>query len=152
MRRARVRVAVVGFTVVSGDSLEFGHPSWRPEDTVRHIVEVNRLAPLASSRANLWRYPPGASGRRHIQLVQEEIFVVLEGRLTMLLGEDDERHELGPRSIVVVEPMTPLKVVNESKDDVLFFAYGAPADPSSEILEDVPPGVKKRLTAADIPG
>ncbi len=141
----------MGFTVIRGDSLEFGHPSWRPEDTVRGIVEVNRRAPLASSRANLWRYPPGASGRRHVQLVQEETFVVLEGRLTMLLGEDEERHELGPRSIVVVEPMTPLKVMNESDDDALFFAYGAPADPSSEILEEVPQGVKKRLTPADIP-
>jgi mannose-6-phosphate isomerase-like protein (cupin superfamily) len=141
----------VGFTVIRGDSLEFGHPSWRPEDKVRGIVEVNRRAPLASSRANLWRYPPGASGRRHVQLVQEETFVVLEGRLTMLLGEDEERHELGPRSIVVVEPMTPLKVMNESDDDALFFAYGAPADPSSEIVEDVPQGVKKRLTPADIP-
>jgi uncharacterized cupin superfamily protein len=76
----------VGFTVIRGDSLEFGHPSWRPEDTVRGIVEVNRRAPLASSRANLWRYPPGASGRRHVQLVQEETFVVLEGRLPMLLA------------------------------------------------------------------
>jgi mannose-6-phosphate isomerase-like protein (cupin superfamily) len=141
----------VGFTVIRGDSLEFGHPSWRPEDTVRGIVEVNRRAPLASSRANLWRYPLGASGRRHVQLVQEETFVVLEGRLTMLLGEDEERRELGPRSIVVVEPMTPLKVLNESDDDAPFFAYGAPADPSSEIVEDVPEGVKKRLTPADIP-
>ena len=141
----------MGFAVIRGDSLEFGHPSWRPEEKVRGIVEVNRLAPLASSRANLWRYPPGASGRRHVQLVQEETFVVLEGRLTMLLGEDEERHELGPRSIVVVEPMTPLKVMNESDDDALFFAYGAPADPSSEILEEVPQGVKKRLTPADIP-
>jgi uncharacterized cupin superfamily protein len=141
----------MGFTVIRGDSLEFGHPSWRPEDTVRGIVEVSRLARLTSSRANLWLYPPGVSGRRHMQLVQEEIFVVLEGELTMLLGEEQERHVLPPRSIVVVEPQTPLKLANESAGDTLVFIYGAPQDPSAEILEEVPANVKKRITAADIP-
>jgi mannose-6-phosphate isomerase-like protein (cupin superfamily) len=141
----------MGYTVLQGGSLEFGHPSWRPEDTVRGIVEVSRLAPLAQSRANLWRYPPGAEGRRHVQLVQEEIFVILEGTLTMLLGEPPEEHELPPRSIVVVEPNTPLKLRNRSNAEVVFFVYGAPADPSAEIIEDVPPHVKKRIGPEDIP-
>jgi mannose-6-phosphate isomerase-like protein (cupin superfamily) len=141
----------VAYTVIRGDALEWGHPSWRPEDTVRDIVEVSRLGGLAHSRANLWRYPPGASGRRHVQLVQEEIFVVLEGHLTMLLGEPPEQHELPPRSIVVVEPLTPLKVRNDSDTEVVFFVYGAPQDPSAEIIEDVPSHVKKRIGPEDIP-
>jgi mannose-6-phosphate isomerase-like protein (cupin superfamily) len=141
----------MGFTVIRGDALDFGHPSWRPEDTTRAIVEVSRLAPLKHSRANLWRYPPGATGRRHIQFVQEEVFVVLEGTLTMLLGEPPERHEVPPHSIIVVEANTPLKVMNDSPNDLLFFVYGAPSDPSAEILEDVPDHVKKVIGPEDIP-
>jgi quercetin dioxygenase-like cupin family protein len=90
---------------------------------------------MRHSRANLWKYPPGAQGRRHIPLVQEEIFFVFEGTFTMLLGDPPERHELPPRSIVVVEPGTPLKLMNESDAQGLIFVYGAPADPAAEILE-----------------
>ena len=64
----RIACRAVGFTVIRGDALEFGHPSWRPEDTTREIVEVSRLAPLAHSRANLWRYPRALRGGA-IQLV-----------------------------------------------------------------------------------
>src|SRR5437764_5697214 len=102
----------MAFRVMRGDQLQFAHPSWRPEDTTREIVEVSRIAPLRRSRANLWRYPPAAEGHRHMQLVQEETFVVLEGTLTMLLGDPPEEHELPAHSIVVVDPHTPLKVLN----------------------------------------
>jgi mannose-6-phosphate isomerase-like protein (cupin superfamily) len=140
----------MGFTVLRGDELVFGHPSWRPEDVTREIVEVSRLARLAHSRANLWRYPAGASGFRHVQLAQEEVFVVLCGTLTLEVGEPPETHDLPPRSIAIVEPNTPLKVRNGSDAEVVFFVYGAPADPSAEIVEDVPSHVKKRLGPQDV--
>jgi hypothetical protein len=41
--------------------------------------------------------------------------------------------------------------MNDSTEDLLLFVYGAPADPSAEILEDVPDHVKKRIGPADIP-
>ena len=130
----------MGFVVLRPEDQRFEGPSWRPEEQVRKLVELPRYAPLRHSRANLWRYPAGAQGRRHIQVVQEEVFLVVEGTFTMLLGEPPERHELPPRSIVVVEPGTPLKVLNEGTTDGLLFVYGAPADPAAEILEDPPPG------------
>ena len=71
--------------------------------------------------------------------VQEEVFCVVEGTLTMYLGEPPERVELPPRSVVVVEPQTPLQLRNESDDATVFFAYGAPAQPSdykADVLED----------------
>lgn len=73
--------------------------------------------------------------------MQEEVFCVLEGTLTAYLGEGPERAELPPRSVVVVETGTPLQLRNESDTDVVFFAYGAPAQSSdyvAEKLEDVP--------------
>ncbi len=129
----------MGFVVLRPDEQRFEGPSWRPEEQVRTLVELTRYAPLRHSRANLWRYPSGAQGRRHIQRAQEEVFLVVEGTFTMLLGEPPERHELPPRSIVVVEPGTPIKVLNEAATDGLLFVYGAPEDPSAEILEDALP-------------
>jgi uncharacterized cupin superfamily protein len=50
-------------------------------------------------RANIWRLPPGVRGGRHIEHVQEEMFVVLEGTATLLLGDPPERVVLPPGSV-----------------------------------------------------
>jgi mannose-6-phosphate isomerase-like protein (cupin superfamily) len=128
----------VGYSVLRPDEQVFERPSWRPAEPVRRLVELRLHAELRHSQANLWRYPPGARGRRHREPVQEEVFCVVEGTLTMLLGEPPERFELPARSLVVVEPRTPLQLRNESDSDVLVFAYGAPqqsADYGADILE-----------------
>ena len=128
----------MGYTVIRPEDRRFARPSWRPEEQVRTLVELPLHASMRHSRANLWRYPAGATGRRHIQLAQEEVFVVLEGTFAMLLGEPPERHELPTGSMVVVEPGTPLKLMNETDEEGLVFVYGAPADPRAEILEESP--------------
>ena len=117
----------------------FAAPSWRPDEPLRRILELSQYSDLRHSQANVWRYPPGARGRRHREPVQEEVFCVLDGTLTMLLGEPSERFELPPRSLVVVEPGTPLQLRNDSDSDVVVFAYGAPHQPSdyqAEFLEE----------------
>lgn len=134
------RLRAVGYMVSRPEDQVFEAPSWNPQEPARQVVELRRLARLRSSQANLWRYPPGGAGRRHREPVQEEVFCVLEGTLTMFLGEPPERVDLIPRSVVVVEPGTPLQIRNDSGADVLFFAYGAPqqaSDYKAEILEDV---------------
>lgn len=128
----------VGYTVLRPEDRRFERPSWRPDDPGRTIVELPRLAGLRHSRAHLWRYSPGACGHRHRELTQEEVFVVLEGTLTLELGEPAETVELPPGSIAVVEPGTAIFVQNRSDADVLVFAYGAPASGDTrdaEIIE-----------------
>ena len=53
-------------------------------------VRLTGALGLESSRASVWRYPPGARGRRHIEGAQEEVFLVLEGTVTLMLGEPAE--------------------------------------------------------------
>ena len=125
----------MGYTVVTPEQQTFAAPSWRPDD-VREIVELPLLANLEHSRAHLWRYPAGATGRRHFQTVQEEVFVVVEGEIVMSLGEEGEEHTLAARSLVVLEPRTPIFIRNDSDSDAIFFAYGAPADRGAEILDE----------------
>jgi mannose-6-phosphate isomerase-like protein (cupin superfamily) len=76
--------------------------------------------------------------------VQEEVFVVIQGTLTMLLGDDPERVDLGPGSVVAVEPMTALQVRNETDEELVLFVYGAPPlREGADHLDDVelPPHV-----------
>lgn len=98
---------------------------------------VTEAAQLKQSRARVWRYPPRTKGRRHADHAQEEVFVVMSGRLTMLLGDPPERVDVGPHSVVAVEPMTPLQVRNESDEELVLFIYGAPpVNEGADFFED----------------
>ena len=79
----------VGFTIFRPDEVE-----WVPrgDDDPRTIARLSDA--LTHSRANIWRYPPGARGKRHLDNAQEEVFVVLDGTLTVDLGEPPERREV----------------------------------------------------------
>jgi mannose-6-phosphate isomerase-like protein (cupin superfamily) len=128
----------VSYDVVRSDSAGWeerpGHEGQQP----RHAADVTTAANLASSRARLWRYPPRTRGRRHRDLGQEEVFVCLRGTLTMLLGEPPERVDLEPGELVAVHTGTPMQARNESDEEVLFFAYGAPpVTGKAEFLADV---------------
>ena len=81
---------------------------------------------LAHSRANVWRYPPGARGKRHADHGQEEVFVVLAGTLTVDLGDPPVRQEVGRGGVVVVESGTALQLRNDGSDELVLFIYGAP--------------------------
>ena len=124
-----------GFTFLRPEDQEFQPPSWRPDERLRRIVELPLHATMRHSRAHLWRYPPGSTGRLHREHSQEEVFVVLEGNPAVMLGDPPARHDAPRGTLVVVEPGTPLKWLNDSDADVLIFAYGAPAQSRAELLE-----------------
>jgi mannose-6-phosphate isomerase-like protein (cupin superfamily) len=128
----------VSYTVIAASDHAWEDRPSLAEGAPRATSDVTTAAGLTQSRARLWRLPPGARGRRHAEGAQEEVFVVLQGTLTMLLGEPPERVALPPHSIARVEPGTPLQARNESGEDVLVFAYGAPpATGQTEFLDDV---------------
>jgi len=87
---------------------------------------LTSAASLGQSRARLWRYPPGTRGRRHADRAQEEVFVVVRGTMTILLGDPPDRVELPAESVVAVEPGTPLQLRNDSAEEAVVFIYGAP--------------------------
>jgi mannose-6-phosphate isomerase-like protein (cupin superfamily) len=104
----------------------------------RQAADITSAASLTRSRARLWRYPPHTRGRRHADHAQEEVFVVLSGSLTILLGEPPDRVDVGPQGVVAVEPDTPLQVRNEGDEELVLFIYGAPAEQAgATFLDDV---------------
>jgi quercetin dioxygenase-like cupin family protein len=116
-------------------------PVWetRPHEEgepARHVAELSHLAGFAHTRANLWRYEPGAKGRRHVHVTQEETFLVLAGTLSMYVGEPPERHDVPAGGLIHVEPGTPLQSANHGADDLLVYAYGTPPeDVNATLLE-----------------
>ncbi len=128
----------MGFHVVRGDEHAYEERPNRDGEPPRLAADVTTAVELRESRARLWRYPPRTRGRRHLDTGQEEVFVVIQGSLTMLLGEPPERVDLPPESVVAVEPGTALQLRNETDEEVVVFAYGAPPVPGKgEFLDDV---------------
>jgi mannose-6-phosphate isomerase-like protein (cupin superfamily) len=115
----------VPYTVFRDDELEW-HP--RREGDPRLVSELSES--MTRSRANLFRYPPGAIGRRHSDPVQEEVFVVLDGTLTIHMGagDDPKQHVLERGSVLVVQPGTVLQLSNRHHDELRLFVYGAPPE------------------------
>jgi quercetin dioxygenase-like cupin family protein len=107
-----------------------------PGVPARHVAELSEPAGLRHVRANVWRYEPGASGRRHRHPVQDETFVVLEGTLTMYLGEPPERIEQRSGGIVHVAAGTALQSANEGEIDLVVYVHGWPPEVlNAEILD-----------------
>ena len=104
----------------------------------RSQASVTDAAKLTESRARMWRYPPHTRGRRHLDPDQEEVFVPIRGTLTMLLDDPPQRVDVAPGGLVAVHAGTPMQARNESDDEIVFFAYGAPpVHGNAEFLEDV---------------
>jgi mannose-6-phosphate isomerase-like protein (cupin superfamily) len=124
----------VGFTIFQGEELPFVP---RDENDPRSVARLSDA--LTDSRANVWRYPPGSVGKRHRDRGQEEVFVVLDGTLTVDLGEPPERRQVGRGGILVVERGTILQLRNAGVEEVVVFIYGAPPETGKgEFFDSVP--------------
>jgi mannose-6-phosphate isomerase-like protein (cupin superfamily) len=126
----------MGFRVVDPAGLEWITRPHEPGEPARHVAELSDAAGFAHTRANVWRYEPGAKGRRHRHRSQEETFVVLSGTLSMYVGEPPERVDVGTGGAIHVEPGTALQSVNHGDADLLVYAYGMPPESErAELLE-----------------
>jgi uncharacterized cupin superfamily protein len=72
---------------------------------------------------NLLRLAPGQRGRIHRHERQEEVYVVLEGTLTLVL-EGGEEHELGPGRLARVAPDVRRQLVNRGPERLRLLALG----------------------------
>jgi quercetin dioxygenase-like cupin family protein len=124
----------MAFTIFRAADLE-----WTPRDDGSGRAIAGLSDALTQSRANIWRYPSGARGKRHLDNAQEEVFVVLDGTLTVDLGEPPERHELERGSVLVVERGTVLQLRNAGDEELVLFIYGAPpVSGGADVYDDVP--------------
>jgi uncharacterized cupin superfamily protein len=113
-----------------------GYTLFQPEEcefqAAQRGDQRRSLAPLSGAlhtmRANIWRLPPGVRGGRHIEHVQEEMFVVLEGAATLLIGDPPERVELPRGSVAVIETETGQQLRNESDAETVVLIIGAPPE------------------------
>jgi len=104
-------------------------------EPARHVTELSGSAGMEHVRANVWRYEPGAAGRRHRHPLQDETFFVLAGTLSIYLGDPPERRDVPTGSLVHVRAGTALQSVNRGDDELVVYAHGwPPEDEHAELL------------------
>jgi quercetin dioxygenase-like cupin family protein len=122
--------------IVDPDKLEWITRPHEPGEPARHVAELSEDVGFAHTRANIWRYEPGAAGRRHRHPTQEETFVPLKGTLTMYIGEPAERQDVAVGGLIHIPPGTPLQTVNHGDTDLLVYVHGwPPEDTNAELLD-----------------
>lgn len=127
------------FRAIRPDEFQWTTRDHRPDEAARHVAELSDLAGFVHTRANVWRYEPGAVGRRHRHKLQEETFVVLAGTLSMYVGDPPDRRDVPTGGLIHVEPGTELQTANHGTDDLLVYVYGTP--PESEHADILDPAV-----------
>lgn len=111
-----------------------------PGEPARHVAELSDVAGFAHTRANVWRYEPGTAGRRHRHPLQEETFVVLQGTLSLYVGDPPVRHDVAQGALIHVEAGTAIQSANHGDRDLLTYVYGyPPEDEHAELLESAVP-------------
>ncbi len=93
------------------------------------LVDPAKVGPSISSMVHL-TYLPGAHIKSHRHVFVTEIVHVLEGNLTLRIG--DEIKVMGPNSTAWIPPKAFHEYLNDSTDVVKFLQYFSPSGPEEE--------------------
>ena len=126
----------MSFGALAPEQFEWITRPHEPGQPARHVAELSDRIGLQYTRANIWRYEPGAKGRRHRHAEQEETFVVLSGTLTIYLGDPTSEHVVPTGGVIRVGAGTALQSANHGSEDLLVFAYGTPPETEPAQLLD----------------
>lgn len=126
----------VAYRFIRPDEFDWITRPHEPGQPARHVAELSDRLGFGIVPGNVWRYEPGATGRRHRHREQAETFVVLSGTLSMYLGDPPERIDLPTGAVIHIEPGTALQSANHGEAELLVYAYGTPPeDEHAELLD-----------------
>src|SRR3954463_7849086 len=92
-------------------------------DNHERFQSLRRELGVESFGINLIALPPGARGRIHAHERQEEVYLVLEGELTLVI-EGDAEHRLGRGQLARVGPAVRRQLVNQGPERLALLALG----------------------------
>lgn len=95
-------------------------------DSEERFVPLRRRLGVTSFGMNQIALQPGQRGRIHRHQRQEEVYLVLEGRLTLVV--EGEACELGAGELIRVAPGVRRQLVNRGPERLVILALGADGD------------------------
>lgn len=116
--------------VIRGDQIEFVPASHEdpanPGVLKRVLATKNQLLNGRVQMVNWARLPAGRSFQPHYHEDMQEVFIILNGTVTMQVSGDDDGTlcELRPGDAVLIEPREIHQMSNLSKRDVDYLVFG----------------------------
>jgi uncharacterized cupin superfamily protein len=101
--------------------LDLSFASLEPDGDDR-LQPLRRQLGVSTFGLNLIVFEPGQRGRVHAHERQEEVYLVLEGELT--LGVEEAEHQLGPGRLVRVGPSVRRQLTNRGARRLVVLAVG----------------------------
>ncbi len=95
-------------------------------ETGERFLPLRRQLGVSSFGMNQIVLQPGQRGRIHRHQRQEEVYVVLEGTLTLLL--EGETSELGEGDVIRVAPQVRRQLVNRGPGRLVLLALGGASE------------------------
>jgi mannose-6-phosphate isomerase-like protein (cupin superfamily) len=95
-------------------------------DTGERFLPLRRQLGVSSFGMNQIVLQPGQRGRIHRHRHQEEVYVVLEGTLTLLV--EGEASDLGHGEVIRVAPQVRRQLVNRGPGRLVLLALGGAAE------------------------
>ena len=95
-------------------------------DIGERFLPLRRQLGVSSFGMNQIVLEPGQRGRIHRHLHQEEVYIVLEGQLTLLI--ESEATDLGEGELMRVAPQIRRQLVNRGPGRVVLLALGGAAE------------------------
>lgn len=112
--------------------LRAGDAFWRESNQMRVLnTDLAKQLEAGSLGARLWRLCPGQASTWHRHPRQEELYVLLEGRGRIRVGE--ESLELSPLDTLLVEPDVLRQVFNDTEEKALWLVVGAPPEAANTL-------------------
>ena len=105
---------------------------WRPSNQMGVLnTDLAKQLDAKTLGARLWRLAPGQASTRHRHASQDELYVLLEGRGRIRVGDD--LLTLDPLSALYVEADTLRQVFNDTDADALWLVVGAPPEAANTL-------------------
>jgi uncharacterized cupin superfamily protein len=105
---------------------------WRPSNQMGvSNTDLAKQLGAATLGARLWRLEPGQASTRHRHMLQDELYVLLEGRGRVRV--DGDLLTLEPLSALYVEADTVRQVFNDTDADALWLVVGAPPEAANTL-------------------
>jgi mannose-6-phosphate isomerase-like protein (cupin superfamily) len=112
--------------------LPAGDAFWRESNQMRVLnTDLGKQLEAEGMGARLWRLRPGQASTLHRHQRQEELYVLLEGRGRIRVGE--ESLELGPLDALLVPPDAVRQIFNDTEAEALWLVVGAPPEPANTL-------------------
>jgi len=105
---------------------------WRPSNQMGVLnTDLAKQLGATTLGARLWRLAPGQASTRHRHDSEDELYVLLEGRGRIRIGDD--LLTLEPLSALYVEADTVRQVFNDTDADALWLVAGAPPEAANTL-------------------